>query len=116
MMCLRGLLLSTVLASILAPGCSSPSTPAVIKEETECEGFDQGGQRMKGSLKKPVRLRVMRGDEVVVTQMLYGIQDAKHPTRFLLPDDNEEYSLEFAQCSNERAPHPDDGKDPKAQQ
>jgi hypothetical protein len=112
---LHGLVLSSVLASILVAGCSSPSTPALVKEEPECPGFEQGGQKMKGSLRKPVRLRVMRDDEVVATVMLYG-KDAKHPTRFLLPDSDEEYSLEFAQCSNERAPQPDDGKDPKAQQ
>jgi hypothetical protein len=92
-----------------ALGCSSPSAPALVTEEIVCPGFEQGGQKMKGGLKQPVRLRVMEGDEAVATVMLFGVPDDKHPTRFLLPDKTEEYNLEFAQCKNERAPQPDDG-------
>jgi hypothetical protein len=95
-----------------AAGCSSPSTPALVKEETVCAGFEQAGQKMRGGLKKPVRLRVMEDDEVVATVMLFGIADSKHPTRFLLPDTDKEYSLEFAQCANDRAPQPEE-KDQK---
>ena len=98
------------IASSLTVGCSSPSAPALVKEETICPGFEQGGLKMRGGLKKPVRLRVLDGEDVVATVMLYGVPDERHPTRFKLPDKDEEYSLEYAQCTNERAPHPEDPK------
>jgi hypothetical protein len=94
----------------LAPvACTAPSTPALVKGETECAPFTLGGTKMRGGLRKPVRLRVLDGDDVIATEMLYGVQSASQPTRLLLPDANEEYTLEYAQCSNERAPQPDDG-------
>jgi hypothetical protein len=108
----RAPLLATLLcalSSALPAACSSPSAPALIKEEIVCSGFEQGGQKMRGGLKQPVRLRVMEDDEAVATVMLFGVPDDKHPTRFLLPDKEEEYTLEFAQCQNVRAPQPDDG-------
>ncbi len=103
----RGLAL-TLAAAIF--GCSSPSAPAVVKDESVCQGFDVAGKKMRGGLKRPVRLRVLSDGETTATVTLVGIQDAAHPTRFLLPDASAEYTLEFAQCANERAPHPDDAK------
>jgi hypothetical protein len=108
----RSVLALSILAltAALGAGCSSPSAPALVKEETVCPSFEQGGQKMRGGLKKPVRLRVLEGEDVVATVMLYGVPDERHPTRFKLPDKDEEYSLEFAQCTNERAPHPEETK------
>jgi hypothetical protein len=61
---------------------------------------------MKGGLRHPIRLRVLDGDSAVATVMLSGIPKAGPPTRFLLPDTNVEYTLEWTQCSDERAPIP----------
>lgn len=108
-----GCFASVILVGTLA-GCSSPSAPALVKEETVCASFEQGGLKMRGGLKKPVRLRVLEGEDVVATVMLFGIPDEKHPTRFKLPDKNEEYSLEYAQCANERAPQPEEVKGSQA--
>ncbi len=107
----RDFVVATLLCALSAPaGCSSPSAPALVKDEIVCPGFEQGGQKMKGGLKQPVRLRVMEDDEAIATVMLFGLADDKHPTRFLLPDKEQEYTLEFAQCQNVRAPQPDDAK------
>jgi hypothetical protein len=104
----RSTTLLCVVASALEVGCSSPSAPALVKDEIVCPGFEHGGQKMRGGLKQPVRLRVMDEDEVVATVMLFGVPDDKHPTRFLLPDKEQEYNLEFAQCQNVRAPQPEE--------
>jgi len=93
-------------------GCNGPSTPSLIKAEPTCKDIEQAGQKLKGGLKQPVQLRVMEDDDVIATVMLYGVPESTpDPTRFLLPDANETYSLEWGQCPNERALTPFDPRD-----
>ena len=67
---------------------------------------------MQGSLQYPVQLTILEGKKTIFKTTLIGIHlDAKTgaPNRrahVLLPDDNAEYTLEWAQCENERAPRP----------
>ncbi|MBL8740029.1 MAG: hypothetical protein JNK04_03010, partial [Myxococcales bacterium] len=75
------------------------------------------GEQMRGGLKQPVRLRVLSGSEVIATVMVYGKSGANAPpTRFLLPDATQEYTVEWTQCPNERAPSSHDPNDKKATQ
>jgi hypothetical protein len=100
---LRSLLVA-VGASLLS-GCEGPATPASIEGEPVCAPYEASGAKMRGGLKRPVRLRVLDGDKSVATQVLFGrTSDKAPPQRFLLPDADEEYTLEWAQCANERAP------------
>jgi hypothetical protein len=104
------------LASCLS-SCKGPSLPSSVTEEPVCAPFDQAGQHMRGGLKQPVRLRVLSGTEVIATVMVYGKSGAgAPPTRFLLPDADNEYTVEWTQCPNERAPSPHDPNDKKANQ
>ena len=97
--------------------CKGPSLPSSITEEPVCAPFAQAGQQMRGGLKQPVRLRVLSGSEVIATVMVYGKSgSAAPPTRFLLPDANADYTIEWTQCPNERAPSPHDPNDKKASQ
>ncbi|NUP04630.1 MAG: hypothetical protein HOW73_01045 [Polyangiaceae bacterium] len=112
----RCLALMFLITSGLVAGCEGPSMPSLVKGEPTCKDSKQAGQTIKGSLKKPVRLRILKGEDAVATVMLYGIPESEsHPTRFLLPDSNETYTLEWAQCKSERAPTSFDPRDKTAQ-
>jgi hypothetical protein len=101
-------LLSLVL-SVLAVGCAGPPIPAPIQGEPVCADFELGASRAKmiGSLRLPVRLRILEGDEVLMKTVLLGRRSAGDPpSRSFIPDDNAEVTVEWAQCVNERAPTP----------
>lgn len=109
--------LALLIAVSLLAACEGPGLPSLVKGEPTCKDLKQAGKDMKGTLRQPVRLRVLDGDDVVATQMLYGIPESSpHPTRFLLPDRERKYTLEWAQCKSERAPTPYDPRDKEAQQ
>jgi hypothetical protein len=62
---------------------------------------------MVGSLRFPVRLRILEKADVVMKTILRGKRTAEEaPARSFIPDDNVEYTVEWAQCENERAPLP----------
>ena len=88
-------------------GCAGPPIPAPIEGEPVCPDIEIGAAhaKMLGGLTFPVRLRILEGKNVMMKMVLSGKRtpgDASSHT--LLPDDNAEYVLEWAQCSNERAP------------
>ncbi|MFO0555268.1 MAG: hypothetical protein U0271_43225 [Polyangiaceae bacterium] len=97
-----------------AAGCEGPSRPSLIKDEPQCADFKGGTKTLKGGLKRPIRLRVLEGKDVIATVMIFGVpSSSKEPTRFLLPDTNAEYSLEWGLCANERAASEFDPRDRK---
>ncbi len=101
-------------AAMLGFGCKGPSLPSSVTEEPVCAPFEQAGEHMRGGLKQPIRLRVLSGSEVIATVMVYGKSGATSPpTRFLLPDATKEYTFEWTQCPNERAPSPHDPNEKK---
>lgn len=98
-------------AAATLAGCEGPSVPSLVKDEPTCADFKLAGAEMKGGLKRPVRMRVLEGTKLIATVMLYGVpSSSKQPTRFLLPDADAEYTVEWGQCANERAPT---GTDPR---
>lgn len=98
------LLVASIALPCLVTACDGPSLPAAIRDEPVCKDVQQAGETLKGGFKKPVRLRVIEGEDIVATVMIYGVPSSSPgPTRFLLPGRDETYKLEWAQCSNERA-------------
>lgn len=92
-------------ALALIPGCAGPPIPAPIEDEVVCPDFESGHASMEGGLKFPVRLRVMDGKRPVFRIVLTGRRHAGDPApRSYIADDNEKYTVEWAQCANERAP------------
>lgn len=102
---------------VLSTACQTPSVPSLIKGEPVCKDVKQAGEMLKGGLKQPVRLRVMLDKEVTATIMIYGLPESSpQPTRFLLPDANQTYTLEWGQCKGERALTTYDPRDKAAAQ
>lgn len=102
---------------IALAACQTPSAPSLIKGEPVCRDVKQAGETLKGGLKQPVRLRVLLKKEVTATIMIYGLPESSpQPTRFLLPDANETYTLEWGQCKGERALTTYDPRDKAAAQ
>jgi hypothetical protein len=62
---------------------------------------------MRGGLRFPVTLSVKQGKTVVGRATLRGLRAEKDkPAQVALPDGDEEYVVEWAQCENETAPRP----------
>lgn len=89
----------------LASACAGPPVPSPIEGLPLCADFNAGHMSMEGSLRYPVRLRVLDGKAQVSKIIITGLRrpDASRPRTFVA-DDNAEYTLEWAQCENERAP------------
>jgi hypothetical protein len=87
--------------------CAGPDLPVSVSGEPACPPYESAGEKMRGGLKHPVRLRVLAGERALSTHTLFGrVSEQAAPLRFLLPDDDAEYTLEWSQCPNERAPAP----------
>jgi hypothetical protein len=102
-------LLSLVALAALTGGCAGPPIPAPIEGEPVCSDIEIGAAhaKMVGGLTHPVRLRILDGKNVMMKMIISGKRAPADPSSHtLLPDDNAEYVLEWAQCSNERAPRP----------
>ncbi len=108
-----GLALSSL--ALLALGttvvaCAGTPIPAPIEGEPVCADIDIGtthATKMIGGLTYPVRLRILDGKNVMMKMILSGKRLPSDPSSHtLLPDDNAEYALEWAQCANVRAPRP----------
>jgi hypothetical protein len=98
-----GLLGLAGLASTSA--CAGPPVPAPVDGVPVCTDFDLGRAKMEGTLRHPVRMRVLDGKAQLFKHIITGLrkEDAAKP-RTLIVDDNAEYTVEWAQCANERAP------------
>lgn len=99
--------LALIASTALAMGCAGPPIPAPIEGEPVCSDIEIGAahSKMIGGLTYPVRLRILDGKNVMMKMIISGKRTpADPPAHTLLPDDNAEYELEWAQCANERAP------------
>jgi hypothetical protein len=96
---------SVAALSALVLGCAGSPIAAPIEGEPLCPDFQERGVMMAGGLRYPVRIRVLDGKNVLYKSILPGLRTAggKQPSTFIV-DDNAEYTVEWAQCENERAP------------
>jgi hypothetical protein len=98
------------LPALFAAACSGPPVPSPIGGEPVCTDFEVGvghATKMRGGLRFPVTLSVKQGKTVVGHATLRGLRSEKDkPASISLPDGNEEYTVEWAQCENETAPRP----------
>nr|AYM54088.1 hypothetical protein [Byssovorax cruenta] len=95
----------------LALGCAGPPVAAPIQGEPVCPDFASGAARtrMQGSLRFPVQMRILDGKTVVMKTVLIGKRlPEDSPSHTFVVDDNAEYTVEWAQCPNERATLPAD--------
>ena len=108
---LSSLALLALAASVGA--CAGTPIPAPIESEPVCPDIDIGTghpAKMIGGLTYPVRLRILDGKNVMMKMVLSGKRLPGDPSAHtLLPDDNAEYVLEWAQCDNMRSPRPASG-------
>ncbi|MFT3773118.1 MAG: hypothetical protein QM820_47665 [Minicystis sp.] len=101
---LRRLLVPAALAALVS-ACAGPPVPTPVDGLPVCPDFEQGHTKMEGSLRHPVRLRVLDGKAPVSRVIISGLRKPEDPKpRTFLVDDNAEYTLEWSQCANERAP------------
>lgn len=92
-------------ALVLALGCAGPPIPAPIEGLPVCPDFTSGNAKMEGGLRFPVRMRVLDGSLVLFKTVLTGLRHPDDPPpRTFIVDDNARYTVEWAQCSNPRAP------------
>lgn len=65
---------------------------------------------MQGSLRYPVMLTVLDGSTVIMKTMILGRRaETDQVKRILLTDSDDEYTVQWSQCENERAPRPVSG-------
>ncbi len=93
------------LAAVVGAGCSGPPFFAPIEGEPTCADFEIGPARTKmaGGLRNPVEVRFKAGKDIVHKTLIRG-STSDHKPQSYLPDDTREYTVEWVQCSNERAP------------
>jgi len=92
-------------ALALALGCAGPRTPAPIEGIPVCSDFTVGHTKMAGGLRYPVRLRVLDGKTLLFKTIIPGLRHPEDPRpQSYIADDNASYRVEWAQCSNARAP------------
>lgn len=93
--------------------CSGPPVTTSLSGEPVCPDYELGATRtkMQGGLRFPVMLTITEGSTPVLKTMILGRRsDQDQMTRILLTDSNDKYTVEFAQCENERAPRPVTGR------
>jgi hypothetical protein len=103
----RKLFILTVLFA--CAGCTSARVTAKVEGEPLCLDFELGAARtkLKGALKRPVKVTVLDGKTVVSERVMLGKRAATDPASVLVvQDENETYTVRFAQCANEFAPQP----------
>jgi len=92
---------------LVLAGCTAPSVTGVIQDEPVCPDFTVGapGTKMKGSLKQPVQVSILDGSSVRWQRTLLGRRTAAAPhSRFVVEDDDDTYTVQWAQCPNAFAP------------
>lgn len=107
---MKPLAIATLAAvALAAAACAGPVTPSPVEGEPVCADFEIGAThaRMRGSLRYPVQVTILEGEKILSKAILYGLREpGAQASRVLVPDDNGEYRVQWAQCENERAPRP----------
>lgn len=103
------LILTALFLGAAASACAGPPVPSPIDGEPVCPDFEVGATHTKhqGSLRYPVKLAIRSGSTPVMTKVMLALRTPQDPpTRILLSDSNDEYTVEWSQCENERATRP----------
>lgn len=90
-------------------GCSGPPVATTLTGEPVCADYSigTGGQKLRGGLRFPVRVTVLKGDDPVTKVIVFGKRNEEIPSpKVVLPDKDREYKVEWAQCANEHATPP----------
>jgi hypothetical protein len=93
--------------ALLLASCTAPSVTGTVEGEPVCADFQLAGSdsKMKGSLRRPVKVTVLEDNDVRWERVLLGKRTAEDAgSRFVVEDDNETYTVRWAQCSNVFAP------------
>jgi hypothetical protein len=97
-----------LLSAALATGaCAGPPVASAIHGEPVCADFELGAthEKMQGGMRFPVQVTIKEGKSVQTKALVLGLRNPTDPpTRIMLPDADGEFSVEWAQCENERAP------------
>jgi hypothetical protein len=102
---IRRLAPAALIALAFASACAGPPIPAPVEDLPVCPDFTVGHAKMEGSLRYPVRMRVLDGKTQVSKIVISGLRRPEDPKpHTFIADDNAEYTIEWAQCGNERAP------------
>jgi hypothetical protein len=105
----RALLVTVLVIPALVLGCTAKKEAAPVDGEPVCPDFDIGASqtKMKGGLRKPIRVTVLDDGDPVSTRILLGRRTTDDaPAKLSVEDDDKIYEVEWAQCANERAPKP----------
>ena len=91
-----------------ASACGGRLVPSPVEGEPVCADFEIGAShgKMRGSMRFPVTVTLLEGTQVISRATLFGARTKDDHGRVLVPDDNGEYEVRWAQCVNERAPRP----------
>lgn len=105
-MLLRLLIVSALAGSVVA--CTATKVTGEVRGEPVCEDFELGGgSKMKGSLRQPVQITILEDDDPLWERVVFGRRHAEDkPTVFAITDEDEEYTVRWAQCPNAFAPKP----------
>lgn len=73
-----------------------------------CPDFALGSSAtLKGALRRPVKITVLDGKTVISERVVLGKRLATDPASLLIvQDENETFTVRFAQCGNDFAPQP----------
>ncbi len=95
--------------ALAAASCGGRLVPSPVEGEPVCADFVIGATqaKMRGSLRHPVVVTIMEGEKPISRATLLGGRSKDDAGgRVLIPDDDGEYEVRWAQCENERAPRP----------
>ena len=103
---LTATVLSLTALTAATVSCTARSVTGVVEDEPLCVDFMLGGSTlMKGALQQPVKLSVLEDDDVRWERVLLGRRSASgEASRFVVKDDDETYTIRWAQCPNRFAP------------
>jgi hypothetical protein len=93
----------------LTVACTSARVTATLDGEPVCADFEVGAAKapLKGALRKPVKVTVLDGKTTVSERIVLGKRTPNDAASVLVvQDENETYSVRFAQCGNDFAPQP----------
>lgn len=101
--------LVSLMALGLVVACTSARVTATLDGEPVCSDFEVGAakSKLKGALRRPVKVTVLDGKTTVSERIVLGKRsEGDLASVLVVQDENETYTVRFAQCGNDFAPQP----------